>query len=86
LRSLLSVVDRSRCRRQMGCRTVTARVMLVVGVEVADIKRMNGLATDIQMFALQMLRIPLPGRHPPSPVPSEPAKLREKAEKEDLPA
>lgn len=37
---------------------------------------MNGLATDLQMFALQTLRIPLPGRHPPSPVPDEPAKLR----------
>ncbi|CAI8593391.1 unnamed protein product [Vicia faba] len=56
-----------------------AGVAIKYGVEVADIKRMNGLATDLQMFALQMLRIPLPGRHPPSPVPSEPAKLREKS-------
>ncbi|CAK8532306.1 unnamed protein product [Lathyrus sativus] len=54
-----------------------AGVAIKYGVEVADIKRMNGLATDLQMFALQMLRIPLPGRHPPSPIPSEPAKLRE---------
>jgi len=37
---------------------------------------MNGLASDLQMFALKTLRIPLPGRHPPSPVPDEPAKLR----------
>lgn len=28
---------------------------------------MNGLVTDLQMFALQSLHIPLPGRHPPSP-------------------
>ncbi|XP_038704893.1 uncharacterized protein LOC120000821 isoform X2 [Tripterygium wilfordii] len=33
---------------------------------VADIKRLNGLATDLQMFALKTLLIPLPGRHPPS--------------------
>ncbi|MBA0730505.1 hypothetical protein Golax_023184 [Gossypium laxum] len=37
------------------------------GVEVADIKKMNGLVTDRQMFALKSLRIPLTGRHPPSP-------------------
>ncbi|XP_019443263.1 PREDICTED: uncharacterized protein LOC109347706 isoform X2 [Lupinus angustifolius] len=41
-------------------------------LNVADIKRMNGLASDLQMFALKTLRIPLPGRHPPSPVPSLP--------------
>jgi len=38
---------------------------------------MNGLATDLQMFALKTLKIPLPGRHPPSPAPGpqdEPAK------------
>ncbi|PPD78781.1 hypothetical protein GOBAR_DD24282 [Gossypium barbadense] len=28
---------------------------------------MNGLVTDRQMFALKSLRIPLTGRHPPSP-------------------
>ncbi|KAJ8759356.1 hypothetical protein K2173_006876 [Erythroxylum novogranatense] len=28
---------------------------------------MNGLVTDLQMFALKTLKIPLPGRHPPSP-------------------
>ncbi|KAL2999244.1 hypothetical protein AAZX31_09G149400 [Glycine max] len=39
------------------------------GNGVADIKRMNGLATDLQMFALKTLKIPLPGRHPPSPSP-----------------
>ncbi|XP_028779060.1 uncharacterized protein LOC114735522 [Neltuma alba] len=43
-----------------------AGVAIKYGVEVADIKRMNGLATDLQMFALKTLRIPLPGRHPPS--------------------
>eukprot|EP00249_Psilotum_nudum_P017552 c26387_g1_i1 orf=355-1536(-) len=43
-----------------------AGVAIKYGVEVADIKRANGLVTDIQMFALRILKIPLPGRHPPS--------------------
>ncbi|XP_010522189.1 PREDICTED: uncharacterized protein LOC104800897 [Tarenaya hassleriana] len=42
-------------------------IAIKYGVEVADIKKMNGLVTDLQMFALKTLRIPLPGRHPPSP-------------------
>ncbi|XP_024396728.1 uncharacterized protein [Physcomitrium patens] len=33
---------------------------------VADVKRLNGLTTDLQMFALKTLRIPTPGRHPPT--------------------
>ncbi|OAY58964.1 uncharacterized protein LOC110609476 [Manihot esculenta] len=45
-----------------------AGVAIKYGVEVADIKRLNGLATDLQMFALKTLLIPLPGRHPPSPI------------------
>ncbi|XP_052205939.1 uncharacterized protein LOC127810468 [Diospyros lotus] len=45
-----------------------AGVAIKYGVEVADIKRMNGLVTDLQMFALKTLHIPLPGRHPPSPI------------------
>ncbi|KAL6970115.1 hypothetical protein U1Q18_029820 [Sarracenia purpurea var. burkii] len=44
-----------------------AGVAIKYGVEVADIKRINGLVTDLQMFALKSLHIPLPGRHPPSP-------------------
>ncbi|CAI0416309.1 unnamed protein product [Linum tenue] len=44
-----------------------AGVAIKYGVEVADIKKKNGLVTDHQMFALKTLRIPLPGRHPPSP-------------------
>uniref|UniRef100_A0A1D1YHG5 LysM and putative peptidoglycan-binding domain-containing protein 2 n=1 Tax=Anthurium amnicola TaxID=1678845 RepID=A0A1D1YHG5_9ARAE len=44
-----------------------AGVAIKYGVEVADIKRMNGLVTDIQMFAHKSLQIPLPGKHPPSP-------------------
>ncbi|KAK4423251.1 hypothetical protein Salat_1907900 [Sesamum alatum] len=44
-----------------------AGVAIKYGVEVADIKRLNGLVTDLQMFALKTLQIPLPGRHPPSP-------------------
>lgn len=45
-----------------------AGVAIRYGVEVADIKRMNGLVTDLQMFALKTLQIPLPGRHPPSSI------------------
>ncbi|KAB1203745.1 LysM and putative peptidoglycan-binding domain-containing protein 2 [Morella rubra] len=44
-----------------------AGIAIKYGVEVADIKKMNGLVTDLQMFALKSLQIPLPGRHPPSP-------------------
>ncbi|XP_023542393.1 uncharacterized protein LOC111802312 [Cucurbita pepo subsp. pepo] len=44
-----------------------AGIAIKYGVEVADIRRLNGLAADLQMFALKKLRIPLPGRHPPSP-------------------
>ncbi|KAG0457330.1 hypothetical protein HPP92_022487 [Vanilla planifolia] len=43
-------------------------VAIKYGVEVADIKRINGLVTDLQMFAHKSLQIPLPGRHPPSPI------------------
>ncbi|XP_076882605.1 uncharacterized protein LOC143531116 [Bidens hawaiensis] len=45
-----------------------AGVAIKYGVEVADIKRMNGLTTDLQMFSRKTLYIPLPGRHPPSPI------------------
>ncbi|VVB17518.1 unnamed protein product [Arabis nemorensis] len=44
-----------------------AGIAIRYGVEVADITKLNGLVTDLQMFALKSLRIPLPGRHPPSP-------------------
>ncbi|KAL9256465.1 LysM and putative peptidoglycan-binding domain-containing protein [Drosera capensis] len=44
-----------------------AGVAIMYGVEVADVKRMNNLVTDRQMYALKTLQIPLPGRHPPSP-------------------
>ncbi|KAL3651049.1 hypothetical protein CASFOL_007452 [Castilleja foliolosa] len=44
-----------------------AGVAIKYGVEVPDIKKLNGLVTDLQMFALNTLQIPLPGRHPPSP-------------------
>ncbi|CAM6128644.1 unnamed protein product [Calypogeia fissa] len=43
-----------------------AGVAIKYGVEVGDIKRMNGLVTDLQMFALKTLKIPLPGRHLPT--------------------
>ncbi|XP_076890094.1 uncharacterized protein LOC143541065 [Bidens hawaiensis] len=45
-----------------------AGVAIKYGVEVADVKRMNGLTTDLQMFSHKTLHIPLPGRHPPSPI------------------
>ncbi|CAA0824238.1 peptidoglycan-binding LysM domain-containing protein [Striga hermonthica] len=44
-----------------------AGVAIKYGVEVSDIKKQNGLVTDLQMFALKTLQIPCPGRHPPSP-------------------
>ncbi|KAL4318135.1 hypothetical protein GQ457_18G014310 [Hibiscus cannabinus] len=44
-----------------------AGLAIKYGVEVADIKKMNGLVSDLQMFAFKTLLIPLPGRHPPSP-------------------
>ncbi|CAM8918626.1 unnamed protein product [Rhodiola kirilowii] len=40
-----------------------AGVAIKYGVEVSDIKKMNGLVNDLQMFGLKSLRIPLPGRH-----------------------
>ncbi|XP_028766995.1 uncharacterized protein LOC114724727 [Neltuma alba] len=43
-----------------------AGIAIKYGVEVSDIKKMNGLVTDLQMFALKTLHIPLRGRHPPS--------------------
>lgn len=45
-------------------------------VQVADVKRLNGLTTDLQMFALKTLRIPLPGRHPPSAALTSPVRAR----------
>ncbi|KAK3125975.1 hypothetical protein QOZ80_7BG0612210 [Eleusine coracana subsp. coracana] len=60
----------SSCGQYMLHRVVKldtlAGVAIKYGVEVADIKRLNGLSTDLQMFAHKTLRIPLSGRHPPS--------------------
>lgn len=53
-----------------------AGVAIKYGVEVADVKRFNGLTTDLQMFALKTLRIPTPGRHPLSAVLSNPSQSR----------
>ncbi|KAF2290238.1 hypothetical protein GH714_005004 [Hevea brasiliensis] len=55
-------------QHQVSKKDTLAGVAIKYGVEVADIKRLNGLATDLQMFALKTLLIPLPGRHPPSPI------------------
>lgn len=43
-----------------------AGVAIKYGVEVADVRRVNGLVTDLQMFAHNTLKIPLPGKHLPS--------------------
>ncbi|GJN10737.1 hypothetical protein PR202_ga28855 [Eleusine coracana subsp. coracana] len=51
---------------RVGKLDTLAGVAIKYGVEVADIKRLNGLSTDLQMFAHKTLRIPLSGRHPPS--------------------
>lgn len=51
-------------------------VAIKYGVEVADVKRYNGLTTDLQMFALKTLRIPTPGRHPPSAALASPSQSR----------
>lgn len=40
-----------------------AGVAIKYGVEVADVKRSNGLVTDFQMFAHKTLRIPVGRRH-----------------------
>ncbi|CAJ1933848.1 unnamed protein product [Sphenostylis stenocarpa] len=42
-----------------------AGIAIKYGVEVADIRKVNGLVTDRQMFALNTLHIPLNGKHPP---------------------
>ncbi|CAL0329329.1 unnamed protein product [Lupinus luteus] len=42
-----------------------AGIAIKYGLEVADIKKMNSLITDHQMFAHKTLRIPLSGRHSP---------------------
>ncbi|XP_050218620.1 uncharacterized protein LOC126669247 [Mercurialis annua] len=55
-------------KHQVSKMDTLAGVAIKYGVEVADIKRLNGLASDLQMFALKTLLIPLPGRHPPSPI------------------
>ncbi|XP_024520752.1 uncharacterized protein LOC9635489 isoform X1 [Selaginella moellendorffii] len=43
-----------------------AGIAIKYGVEVADVKRLNGLSTDLQMFARKSLRIPSSAKHPPS--------------------
>ncbi|XP_057478650.1 uncharacterized protein LOC130766011 [Actinidia eriantha] len=62
-----------------------AGVAIKYGVEVADIKRLNGLVTDLQMFALKSLLIPLPGRHPPSPILSNCLDIQGSSSSEETP-
>ncbi|KAJ4774341.1 Peptidoglycan-binding LysM domain-containing protein [Rhynchospora pubera] len=40
-----------------------AGIAIKYGVEISDVRRLNGLATDLQMFAHKTLRIPFQGRH-----------------------
>ncbi|KAL4389622.1 hypothetical protein AHAS_Ahas03G0063500 [Arachis hypogaea] len=54
-----------------------AGIAIKYGVEVADIKKVNGLVTDRQMFALRTLHIPLPGRHIPISLFTTSSKLSE---------
>ncbi|OAY63519.1 LysM and putative peptidoglycan-binding domain-containing protein 2 [Ananas comosus] len=64
-----------------------AGVAIKYGVEVADIRRLNSLMTDLQMFARKSLKIPLPGKHPPSPFASEDSangRRRQKGDSEPL--
>ncbi|XVE66344.1 hypothetical protein DITRI_Ditri08aG0072800 [Diplodiscus trichospermus] len=63
-----------------------AGVAIKYGVEVADIKKMNGLVTDLQMFALKSLQIPLPGRHPPSPLLSNGSEIPGQSSSNQTPA
>ncbi|CAN6992053.1 unnamed protein product [Brassica oleracea var. botrytis] len=59
--------DRGFIEHRVSKFDTLAGVAIKYGVEVGDVKKMNGLVTDLQMFALKSLLIPLPGRHPPSP-------------------
>ncbi|KAG2279462.1 hypothetical protein Bca4012_047558 [Brassica carinata] len=59
--------DRGFIEHRVSKFDTLAGIAIKYGVEVGDVKKMNGLVTDLQMFALKSLRIPLPGRHPPSP-------------------
>jgi LysM repeat protein len=45
-----------------------AGLAIKYGVEIADIKRMNNLVSDLQMFAHKSLLIPIPGCHTQSPL------------------
>ncbi|CAN8298709.1 unnamed protein product [Cochlearia groenlandica] len=59
--------DRGYIEHRISKFDTLAGIAIKYGVEVSDVKKMNGLVTDLQMFALKSLKIPLPGRHPPSP-------------------
>ncbi|KAG7554565.1 LysM domain [Arabidopsis suecica] len=59
--------DRGYIEHRISKFDTLAGIAIKYGVEVADVKKMNNLVTDLQMFALKSLQIPLPGRHPPSP-------------------
>ncbi|XP_042443197.1 uncharacterized protein LOC122028233 [Zingiber officinale] len=61
----------SSIRHRVSQMDTLAGVAIKYGVEVSDIKRLNGLVTDLQMFAHKSLQIPQPGRHPASPVLSD---------------
>lgn len=67
-RSFASCAGANYIEHRVSKMDTVAGIAIKYGVEVADIRRMNGLVTDLQMFALDVLKIPLPGRHPPSPI------------------
>ncbi|XP_078448548.1 peptidoglycan-binding LysM domain-containing protein [Wolffia australiana] len=65
-----STAQLSYIEHQVSKLDTVAGVAIKYGVEVVDIKRANSLVTDLQMFGLKTLKIPRPGRHPPSPITS----------------
>ncbi|KAJ8425679.1 hypothetical protein Cgig2_028071 [Carnegiea gigantea] len=65
-KSSLSSSPRQYIEHQVTKFDTLAGIAIKYGVEVTDIKRINGLVSDLQMFARKTLLIPMPGRHPPS--------------------
>lgn len=58
--------EAAHIQHRVSKRDTLAGIAIKYGVEVADIKRLNGLVTDLQMFAHNILKIPLSGSHSPS--------------------
>ncbi|XP_078162274.1 uncharacterized protein LOC144557561 [Carex rostrata] len=61
--------DSANCTiHQVSKLDTLAGLAIKYGVEIADIKRMNNLVSDLQMFAHKSLLIPIPGYHTQSPL------------------